>query len=83
MSETLTWSIEKLTYPHQLATPGNPCFLLWRCSSTYPATRPSLCQAHLSLHTLDTEEDIFLLVEELKHASLQPSEGGCGFTVFR
>ena len=37
-----------------------------------------------SLQGLDIEEeDIFHLVEELKHASLQPSEGGRGFTVFR
>ena len=43
---------------------------------------PSPCQAHLTLQSLDIEEDIFHLVEELKHASLQPSEGGHGFTVF-
>ena len=38
----------------------------------------------LTLQGLDIEEeDIFHLVKELKRASLQPSEGGCGFTVFR
>ncbi|KAG5206369.1 hypothetical protein JEQ12_017942 [Ovis aries] len=42
---------------------------------------PVRCDAHLTLHTLE-EEDIFHPVEELKHASLQPSEGGRGFTVF-
>ena len=57
-------------------------FLLWGSSSTYPAILPSPCQAHLTLQSLDIE-DIFHLVEELKHASLQPSEGGRGFTVFR
>nr|XP_014335709.1 PREDICTED: uncharacterized protein LOC102279193 [Bos mutus] len=40
--------------------------------------------AHLTLQSLDIEEeDIFHLVKELKRASLQPSEGGRGFTVFR
>ena len=38
----------------------------------------------LTLQGLDIEEeDIFHLGEELKYASLQPSESGCGFTVFR
>ena len=48
-----------------------------------PAILPSPCQAHLTLQSLEIEEDTFHLVEDLKHASLQPSEGGHGFIVAR
>ena len=34
--------------PHQLAIPGNPCFLLWGSNSTCPVVLPSPCQAHLA-----------------------------------
>ena len=67
--------------PHQLATPGNPCFLLWGSSSTYPAILPSPCQAHLAKPW--PWRRYFPSGGELKHASLQASESGHGFTVFR
>ncbi|KAB1277561.1 T cell receptor alpha variable 14/delta variable 4 [Camelus dromedarius] len=44
-----------------------------------PVSLPSSCRARLTLHSPEIEEDIFHLVEDLKHASLQPSEGGHGF----
>ena len=68
--------------PHQLLTPRTPCFLLWDSSSTNPAILPSLYQAHLTEQSSEIEEqDIFSLVQELKHVVLQPSEGGHGFNV--
>ena len=71
-----TWSIEKLLLQE---TPVS-C-----CGAAVAHTQQSFPHpVRLALQSLDIEEeDIFHLVEELKNASLQPSESDHGFTVFR
>lgn len=49
-----------------------------------PANVPSLFQGCLTLQSLEIDEEgISLLVEDIKYASHQPSEGDRGFIVAR
>ena len=85
MGETLIQCVEKFVVTHtNLLHPESPVSCSGAAAAHNTVIRLSLCQSRLTVQSSEVEEqDIYHLVEELKHVVLQPSEGGHGFNMAR